>query len=111
MEVPGLAQVAEHRTGSKGGNWVHPDHTEAFLKGRWWSSPEELSGQVGRNGSQGQNLNSRGAVSQTYHKLHPGQQTGAILIPWAGAFQAAQVQTRVPEPFSCHLPFENKLAC
>lgn len=32
MKVPGLAQVAEHRTGSKGGNWIHPDHTEAFLK-------------------------------------------------------------------------------
>lgn len=39
MEVPGLAQVAEHRTGSKGGNWIHPDHTEAFLKGKMVELP------------------------------------------------------------------------
>lgn len=113
-EAPGPAQGAQHRVGSKSGDWIHADHTQAFLKGRKEGGTLLRSSEF-RGGEEWIPESELEQQRVSWPDL-PQCCTLDNIVPRSPCCSGEELQItvlrfRLPEPLSCHLPFENKLGC
>lgn len=115
-EAPGPAQGAQHRVDSKSGGWIHPDHTQAFLKGRK-EGGTLLRSSVSRGGQEWIPESELEQQRGSWPDL-PQRCTLDNIVPRSPCCFGEELQItvlrfrlRLPESLSCHLPFENKLGC